>query len=206
MAEILCKYCGLTATAKCGSCRAAHYCGLCCQKNDWINGHSTSCGKREREETRELYIFGNGKYQDLHNFMSRTLTEVGTNDDLWYTRPQNKVLKFYNAIMGIYYGHFNDGDDIDGAIENNRAHGIRNMDQLKMLAREINAPKKVRDFINRDRFNTEEQYESAMDETILFVDQQAFRNKNRIMMEKALQELGMDREAAKSLAEFHSKI
>jgi len=146
-----------------------------------------------------------GKYQNLLNFMLRALADLAAEDPEWHTRTKNKVMKFLNAMVGIYYARYNDGDDIQDAIENNRAHGIYNIRNLMILAVHINAPAEVLRFIASAN-RTDEDYERAIEETILFVDRQAFKNKNRMMLEQTLRQLGLGPSAAKSLADFHSRI
>ena len=44
----ICNYCGSSADAACGDCRAVAYCSAVCQARDWSAGHQFVCTKVQR--------------------------------------------------------------------------------------------------------------------------------------------------------------
>ncbi len=138
-------------------------------------------------DPEKTYWNNKGRYQELSSQLSDGLTKVVTNwnDNLqsdeekqqrkwgyvswfWKNNPRWALL---NAMMGIYYGFFNDGDSPKGAIENNRCHSFESLSDFRSFCAH-NAPEDVLDYLDGFGSATHRRQlqalEEAMDATVLF--------------------------------------
>lgn len=184
-----CVQCNKPTDRVCAGCKTLHYCSRECQATDW-GKHKRICadlieGKRGREYG--LYLNGEGTYQALYKFLFAMLEEKRPPDAprSWFTESRNRYWALLNGMAGIYYGYFNDGDDPSGAIENNRVHGFRDLGSFIYLAKRVGAPAEVIDLLNSNNIEPEE-YDTAMDALLLFLDEKILANKNTLMLRQVL--------------------
>ena len=128
-----------------------------------------------------------------------------TSDDhtyrYWFKRSENKYWALFNGMLGIYYAHFNDGDDPEGAVENNRVHGFNSLREFRRLARKIKVPEEVLGILDEDGYRDDESYDLAMDKLLLFLDEKILTNKNVMMFRQVLRtKSGTGRSAAERLS------
>ena len=204
--------CGKPAVAWCGGCKEAAYCSVLCQSRDWAKQHQRVCSyllienKRPRQEEQEekeeiAYWRNNGAYQEMFDFMMEALGLLVPDENYrqWYERDENEMWRFFNAMAGIYYERQNSGSRLKGAIENGRTPGVNSRADLLRLAVRLRAPQQVRNFI-QNKYPSDQDYETMMDETILFVEERLFKHKNMMMLTQLFQQKGLGKTAATALA------
>ena len=110
------------------------------------------------------YWEGRGKYEDEDAIVQEKVTKlVGNNYRFDWHNPKIAKLKLFNGMKGMYYGYYNDGDDAEGAIDNNRVHGFQTLSSFQKLARSLGALA-VLAYLT---YGGEKNLETAMDEAIL---------------------------------------
>ncbi len=110
------------------------------------------------------YWEGRGKYEDEDAIVQDKVTKlVGNNFSFNWRDPKIAHLALFNGMKGMYYGYYNDGDDAEGAIDNNRVHGFQTLSSFQELARSLGALA-VLAYLT---YGGEKNLETAMDEAIL---------------------------------------
>jgi len=110
------------------------------------------------------YWEGRGKYEDEDVVVQEKVTKlVGNNYNFDWRNPKIAHLTLFNGMKGMYYGYYNDGDDAEGAIDNNRVHGFQTLSSFQKLARSLGALA-VLAYLT---YGGEKNLETAMDEAIL---------------------------------------
>ena len=105
-----------------------------------------------------------GRHQDKDAVLGEKLRElVGDRYDFPWTKRSNAHWALFNGMRGLYYGHYNDGDNAEGAIDNNRVHGYSSVKEFEALASDLKA-EAVKAYL---RYGSERNLEKAMDEAIL---------------------------------------
>jgi len=112
-----------------------------------------------------------GTYQNLRKACFKKMEEEGVSGWDEFSKPENAYWALLNGMSGIYYGKFNDGDGVEGAIDNNRVHGFSTLKDFLDLARRYDAPKSVINYIDSGYCygDGDTQLEKAMDDIIQFV-------------------------------------
>ena len=116
---------------------------------------------------KNTYWNDNGKYQTLRNELCEIMDGMDL-DGRSFRLATNTYWALFNGMLGIYYGKFNDGDNVAGAIDNNRAQGFESVDAFLRLCRDVGAPKNIETYIQTGG-RGEKNLEKVMDSTILFV-------------------------------------
>ena len=80
----------------------------------------------------------------------------------WAKNPESALL---NSITGIYYACYNDGDDVLGAIENNRCQGFDSLKEL-LDGRPYDTPDAIVQFLKRKGPIDKRELEKVMDMTL----------------------------------------
>lgn len=117
------------------------------------------------------YWNGNGKFEALRTKCFEEMKSRGEMDfefSHFHQRHKNPEWGLLNGMAGIYYGYFNDGDNVKGAIENNRVHGYECVEDFLRTARRVGAPQIVINYIQNGG-RGKKNLENAMDATIQFV-------------------------------------
>jgi hypothetical protein len=126
---------------------------------------SRRLGSKRRPD--QSYWNGNGKHSALRKACFDEMERRGVGGWEKFERHENRHWALLNGMAGIYYGRYNDGDNVSGAIENNRVHGYESVKDFAELAKSLGAPKIVHQYITRARGLSN--LENAMNATIVFV-------------------------------------
>lgn len=120
----------------------------------------------------DLVIPSKGSYWDKngsHEHKLETLDViirklVDNQDNFDWSDEANDHWALFVGMKGIYYAHYNDGDNIRGAIENNRVYGYRSFEAFERLARSLDAHNVL---LYMKMEGDKERLERAMNEAIL---------------------------------------
>lgn len=113
----------------------------------------------------QTYWKENGKHQADCDVLLAKMAEAGM-DRTKLVLPGNEEWAVLNGMAGIYYGYFNDGDGISGAIDNNRVHGFNSLSDFLDVCEAVHAPVTLTQFLTSPH-NTPRTYEDAMDAAIV---------------------------------------
>jgi hypothetical protein len=94
--------------------------------------------KTPEKEKEFSYWNGNGKHQKKVKILEDKLATILYSDPS-FDWKKNDEWALFNGMTGIYYAKHNDGDSAEGAIDNNRVHGYRNVKDFERLAKEYGA-------------------------------------------------------------------
>lgn len=114
---------------------------------------------------KHTYWNEDGKHQADWNALSAEMQKLEM-DRTKFALPENAEWAVLNGMAGIYYGYFNDGDNVRAAINNNRVHGFTSLDDFLDVCRAVHAPVSLTQFLTA-RYNTPRTYEEAMDAAIV---------------------------------------
>jgi hypothetical protein len=124
--------------------------------------------KKSKQESK-TYWNDNHPNQKLKDWTCDKLTEATTkqepNEEWWH---KNKKWALLNGIIGLWYGKFNNGDNIKSSFQNNMVHGYQRLSDFKQMATEIGAPTEVLNFLSKES-TKKSQYEEALDKTVIWV-------------------------------------
>lgn len=115
------------------------------------------------------YWENTGKYQALQDACVKEMERQKPDFFLKHLDRETAVWAVFNGMMGIYYAHFNNNDNVVGAIENNRVHGFSSLESFRQLLYRVYAPQSLIRYINHFGFLNDDSLETAMDDCILFV-------------------------------------
>lgn len=119
---------------------------------------------------KSTYWDGKGKYEVLKDKCFAQMSKEGVSGWDEFSKPENEEWAFLNGMCGVYYGYFNDGDNLEGAIDNSRFHGYNSLEKVIELAKDVGAPPKIKKYLNYDfQFRNEKLLEEVLDECILFI-------------------------------------
>ena len=142
----------------------------------------------------KTYWEGSGRFKRRYKRLEKEMNQAHTNfykkkeyQDLLDKWGFDKTNRFWdvhshwallNGMMGIYYAYYNDGDDVDGAIENNRVHGSSSRSEF-LSAIPNDTPMVIYNYISSGGPYGDARLERVMDATIDFVDKVSKRKPRR---------------------------
>lgn len=97
---------------------------------------TTLAGRRKKH--KGSYWLHTGEHQELHDRLCKKLVELAIKRDEWL-HGKYRYWALFNAMNGMYYGKYNDGDGAKAAIKNNRIHGFDSLEKFKAFAKELGA-------------------------------------------------------------------
>jgi hypothetical protein len=118
----------------------------------------------------KTYWERNGKFQKEHDEICKQLEERCNGLNLWLKLDREEIsdkMLLVNGVNGLYYAKYNDGDDAEGAIDNNRVHGFKTVDKFKDFCKQFPAHAVIRYL----EYSSTANLEKAMDEVVrIYVD------------------------------------
>lgn len=107
-----------------------------------------------------------GAHQQQSDALFTLMESKGLNAKKFHD-PENYKFAIFNGMAGIYYEHFNSGSDAAGAVDNNRVHGFRTLEEFHNFCELYAAPDAVRR-VTEGRYVSEATLEAAMDAAVVW--------------------------------------
>lgn len=133
--------------------------------------YTKNCKDSVLPNVKRSYTTSNGLYElklkDLQQRMTAQLSE-DTKKPFDWTDSGNEHWALFNGMSGLYYGYYNDGDNPECAIDNNRVHGFHKLESfIEFVDDHFDAPN-VQKYLQYNG-GGEDILEKAMDEAIQIV-------------------------------------